>query len=178
MKLTEEDAMPKDKRFSASRYGPAERHMAESQVEIERQMLAGAPDKEDCECKAGMFNGLTRRNMLAGGIAMGGAAFTAGQATADAPPGAFEYRVQPEPTKEQGRTILEDGGYGSRSQFENEVRWRYPTASLDSSWSMTPLASGHGVITPSGLHFERHHAGIPAIDPQTHELILHGMVDA
>lgn len=169
--------MPRYKRFSASRYGPAERHMAESLVEIERQMLAG-PAEEDCECKEGMFNGLTRRNMLAGGIAMGGAAFTAGQVAADAPPGAFEYRVQPDPTGEQGRTILDDGGYGSRSQFENEVRWRYPTASLDSSWSMTPLASGHGVMTPSGLHFERHHAGIPAIDPRTHELILHGMVDA
>lgn len=124
-----------------------------------------------------MFNGLTRRNILAGGLALGGSALTARQAAADAPPGAFEYRVQPDPIKEQGRTILEDGGYGSRSQFESEVRWRYPTASLDSSWSMTPLASGHGVITPSGLHFERHHAGIPAIDPRTHELILHGMVD-
>ncbi|MGO4600283.1 molybdopterin-dependent oxidoreductase, partial [Terrabacter sp. 2RAF25] len=67
--------------------------------------------------------------------------------------------------------------YGSRSQFESEVRWRYPTDSLDSSWSMTPLASGHGIITPSGLHFERHHGGIPNIDPLTHNLIIHGMVD-
>lgn len=32
--------MPNDERFPASRYGPAERHMAESLVEIERQMLA------------------------------------------------------------------------------------------------------------------------------------------
>ena len=170
--------MPTDERFPASRYGPAERHMAESLVEIERKMLAEQSGDADCDCKEGMFNGLTRRNILAGGLAFGGSAFAAGQAAADAPPGAFEYHVQPDPTKEQGRTILEDGGYGSRSQFENEVRWRYPTASLDSSWSMTPLASGHGVITPSGLHFERHHAGIPAIDPRTHELILHGMVDA
>ena len=73
--------------------------------------------------------------------------------------------------------ILDDGGYGSRSQFENEVRWRYPTDSLDSSWSMTPLASGQGIITPSGLHFERHHGGIPNIDPERHSLIVHGMVD-
>ncbi len=42
---------------------------------------------------------------------------------------------------------------------------------------MTPLASGHGIVTPSGLHFERHHAGIPTIDPAAHTLILHGMVD-
>jgi sulfane dehydrogenase subunit SoxC len=164
--------MQRFNRFSAQRYGPAEREMAESLVEIERQLLDRA-QQEECDCKEGMFPRLTRRGLLAGG----GAALAAGAAQADAPPGAVEYDVLPDPTKAQGRTILDDGGYGTRSQFENEVRWRYPTASLDSSWSMTPLASGHGIITPSGLHFERHHAGIPAIDPQQHSLTLHGMVD-
>ncbi|MBT0782699.1 sulfite dehydrogenase [Paracoccus sp. pheM1] len=123
-----------------------------------------------------MFPGLSRRGMLLGGALLGGA-LVARPARAEAPPGAIEYPVQPDPTREQGRVILDDGGYGSRSQFENEIRWRYPTASLDSSWSMTPLASGQGIITPSGLHFERHHGGIPNIDPQRHALILHGMVD-
>ncbi|KGJ12075.1 sulfite dehydrogenase (plasmid) [Paracoccus versutus] len=123
-----------------------------------------------------MFPGLSRRGMLLGGALLGGA-LVARPARAEAPPGAIEYPVQPDPTREQGRMILDDGGYGSRSQFENEIRWRYPTASLDSSWSMTPLASGQGIITPSGLHFERHHGGIPNIDPQRHALILHGMVD-
>lgn len=165
--------MKKFKRFSSQRYGPAEREMAESLVEIERQLLDG-PQEDECECKDGMFIGLTRRSLIAGS---GAAVLAAGAAQADAPPGAVEYEVLPDPTKSQGRLILDDGGYGSRSQFENEVRWRYPTASIDSSWSMTPLASGHGIITPSGLHFERHHAGIPAIDPQEHSLTLHGMVD-
>jgi sulfane dehydrogenase subunit SoxC len=32
-------------------------------------------------------------------------------------------------------------------------------------------------MTPSGLHFERHHAGIPNIDPRRHWLIVHGLVD-
>lgn len=168
--------MSHDSHFPESRYGPAERHMAESLVELERRILEQKA-REDCDCKEGMFNGLSRRSLLAGSLAAGGAALSAGRAAAEAPPGAVEYYVQPDPTKEQGRTILDDGGYGSRSQFENEVRWRYPTASLDSSWSMTPLASGHGIITPSGLHFERHHAGIPTIDPRRHTLILHGMVD-
>ncbi|MEI4263743.1 sulfite dehydrogenase, partial [Roseovarius sp. D0-M9] len=166
--------MSDTEKFPASMYGPAERQMAESLVEIERQTLM---EDEECECREGMFNGLTRRNLLMGGVALGGSALAGGRARAEAPPGAIEYDVQPDPTKEQGRLILDDGGYGSRSQFENEVRWRYPTASIDSSWSMTPLASGRGMITPSGLHFERHHAGIPTIDPATHELILHGMVD-
>lgn len=168
--------MSHDGRFPRFRYGPAERRMAEGLVELEKRILA-EESAEDCECKEGMFNGLSRRRLLAGGLAAGGAAFAARRAAAEAPPGAIEYDVQPDPTKEQGRTILDDDGYGSRSQFENEVRWRYPTASLDSSWSMTPLASGHGIITPSGLHFERHHGGIPTIDPETHTLILHGMVD-
>ncbi|MEI4264235.1 sulfite dehydrogenase [Roseovarius sp. D0-M9] len=166
--------MSDTERFPESLYGPAERQMADALVDIERKAIA---DAEDCDCKEGMFNGLTRRGLLMGGIAFGTGAMAGGRAQADAPPGAIEYDVQPDPTKEQGRLILDDGGYGSRSQFENEVRWRYPTASIDSSWSMTPLASGRGMITPSGLHFERHHAGIPTIDPQTHELILHGMVD-
>lgn len=168
--------MSQSERFPSSRYGQAERHMAESLVELERRILS-EEETEECDCKEGMFNGLTRRGLLAGGLALSGAAMSGGRAKAEAPPGAIEYPVQPDSTKEQGRIILDDGGYGSRSQFENEVRWRYPTASLDSSWSMTPLAAGHGIITPSGLHFERHHGGIPAIDPRTHALILHGMVD-
>ncbi|WP_449046117.1 sulfite dehydrogenase [Paracoccus versutus] len=161
--------------FSSERYGPAERRMAQALVALENRILHPRP-AEDCDCRQGMFPGLSRRGMLLGGALLGGA-LVARPARAEAPPGAIEYPVQPDPTREQGRVILDDGGYGSRSQFENEIRWRYPTASLDSSWSMTPLASGQGIITPSGLHFERHHGGIPNIDPQRHALILHGMVD-
>lgn len=161
--------------FSSERYGPAERRMAQALVALENRILHPRP-AEDCACRQGMFPGLSRRGMLLGGALLGGA-LVARPARAEAPPGAIEYPVQPDPTREQGRVILDDGGYGSRSQFENEIRWRYPTASLDSSWSMTPLASGQGIITPSGLHFERHHGGIPTIDPQRHALILHGMVD-
>jgi sulfane dehydrogenase subunit SoxC len=43
--------------------------------------------------------------------------------------------------------------------------------------SFTPLEKLHGQITPADLHFERHHAGIPVIDPAHHELLLHGMVE-
>ena len=42
---------------------------------------------------------------------------------------------------------------------------------------MTPLQDLHGIITPNGLHFERHHAGVPAVDPDQHRLIVHGLVD-
>ena len=43
--------------------------------------------------------------------------------------------------------------------------------------SLTPLEALHGTITPADLHFERHHSGIPDLDPERHELILHGFVD-
>jgi hypothetical protein len=34
--------------------------------------------------------------------------------------------------------------------------------------SPTPLQDLTGTITPSDLHFERHHAGIPTLDPERH----------
>ena len=34
-----------------------------------------------------------------------------------------------------------------------------------------------GIITPSDLHFERHHGGVPDIDPASYALLIHGMVD-
>jgi sulfane dehydrogenase subunit SoxC len=32
-------------------------------------------------------------------------------------------------------------------------------------------------MTPADLHFERHHAGIPAIDPEQYQLLIHGLVE-
>lgn len=43
--------------------------------------------------------------------------------------------------------------------------------------SLTPLQSMHGTITPNGLHFERSHNGVPDIDPEQHEFVIHGLVD-
>ena len=42
--------------------------------------------------------------------------------------------------------------------------------------TQTPLQDLNGIITPSDLHFERHHAGVPAIDPERYSLLIHGMV--
>lgn len=60
---------------------------------------------------------------------------------------------------------------GKRSPFENPVR-----KPSDIS-SRTPLQDMYSTITPSDLHFERHHAGIPSIDKDKYELLIHGMVD-
>ena len=162
-------------------YDERTRAMVDAMVAAEQRALAARKAQlEDCACKEGMFptggRSATRRAFLAvaGGTTLG---LAAGGARAAAPPGAIEFPVPDDPTKIQGRPTHDDGGYGTRSQFESEVRWRFPTATKESSWTMTPLESGHGIITPSGLHFERHHGGIPTIDPARHSLIVHGMVD-
>ena len=51
-----------------------------------------------------------------------------------------------------------------------------PTKTKESSASLTPLQHLHGIVTPSALHFERHHAGVPDIDPARHRLLIHGLV--
>jgi len=69
--------------------------------------------------------------------------------------------------------------YGDRSHYENDVQrstLSYPgTTGSGGSW--TPLESLEGMITPNGLHFERHHSGIPDINPDDHRLLIHGLVD-
>jgi sulfane dehydrogenase subunit SoxC len=42
--------------------------------------------------------------------------------------------------------------------------------------SFTPLQSLHGIITPNGLHFERHHQGWWDVDPSQHRLMINGLV--
>lgn len=64
---------------------------------------------------------------------------------------------------------------GTRSPFA-ETGARTPTGATAGS-SLTPLQDLTGTITPSDLHFERHHAGVPAIDPSAHRLVIHGLVD-
>jgi sulfane dehydrogenase subunit SoxC len=68
------------------------------------------------------------------------------------------------------------GPYGDRSPFEKAVRWRRESKTPETGSSFTPLQDSVGTITPSSLHYERHHAGIPAIDPARHRLVIHGMV--
>lgn len=68
--------------------------------------------------------------------------------------------------------------YGERSPFEKAQRSaREATKSAGVGSSRTPHQDLYGTITPSSLHFERHHAGVPAINPQEHRLLLHGLVD-
>ena len=150
------------------------RRIGESITEAQAKEFAA---REQCDCRDGMFALAPTRRGLFGGAglvaAVGMTTMLPRGAEAKAPPGAVEYAIEADPTKEPGRMMGVDGGYGSRSQFETEVRWVNPTKSA----SFSPLHSSYGTITPSGLHYERHHGGIPNIDPARHRLIIHGAVD-
>ncbi|MCU0950231.1 MAG: sulfite dehydrogenase [Burkholderiaceae bacterium] len=69
--------------------------------------------------------------------------------------------------------------YGMPSKHEGMVVRRMSpglTRTPHSSISFTPLQNLFGIITPSGVHFERHHSGMPEIEPQAHRLMIHGLV--
>lgn len=168
-------------------YDEKARHESEAMIAVEERALArrrAEETGEDCPCRDGMFPTAmpSRRGVLfAAGSTAGAAAAAllsrgALAAGGAAPPGAMHYEVPDDPTKVQGRPTAGDGGYGTRSQFETEVRQRYPTPNENTSWSFTPLDRMLGNLTASGLHFERHHGGIPTIDPARHVLFVHGMV--
>jgi sulfane dehydrogenase subunit SoxC len=68
-------------------------------------------------------------------------------------------------------------GYGKPSKFENNVQRRQSpglTQTAQASVSFAPLQSLFGIVTPSGLHFERHHQGWWDIDPRKHRLMVNG----
>ncbi|MEW6768745.1 MAG: sulfite dehydrogenase [Pseudomonadota bacterium] len=69
--------------------------------------------------------------------------------------------------------------YGTPSPFEKSVIRNVPKnlKQYTSSASRTPLQELDGIITPNGLFYERHHGGIPEIDPAQHRLMIHGLVD-
>ena len=124
---------------------------------------------------------LGRRGFLGGSAGLIGAGVAAGAGRPD--PAQAAEAVDPPPDvpewmTRQGAPILSPP-YGLPSPFEAGVvrrrRSRSPTATAASS--STPLQDLHGIITPNGLHFERHHAGVPSIDPRRHRLMVHGLVE-
>lgn len=103
---------------------------------------------------------ISRRQALAAG--------TAGIVGAALPAAAQQ---NPDTTKVQGPPGRE---VGARSPFEKPVRTAFSPARTA---TFTPLQDLDGIITPSDLHFERHHGGVPAVDPQQYSLLVHGMVE-
>ena len=69
--------------------------------------------------------------------------------------------------------------YGVRSRYEEHVQrpLGMEPGTVGTGVSFTPLEHLEGMITPGALHFERHHNGIPDINPDEHRLVIHGLVD-
>jgi sulfane dehydrogenase subunit SoxC len=69
--------------------------------------------------------------------------------------------------------------YGTPSPFEKDVVKNISKnlPQYISASGRTPIGDLDGIITPNGLFYERHHGGVPAIDPDQHRLMLHGLVD-
>lgn len=80
----------------------------------------------------------------------------------------------PDSNKKPGAPASE---LGNRSPFEKPRRTTTsPYAGIPQN-SLTDLSYQMGVITPSDLHFQRNHNGVPAIDPAAYKLLIHGTVD-
>ncbi len=122
----------------------------------------------------GTVKSTSRRSFLGNAASAVAAATVASTSSAIA----GQLEVQPS-SKSMGRTTVPQG-YGMPSKFEAHVTRNRSDIFVNkqnfSDWSMTPIQHQQGIVTPNGLIFERHHAGIPDIDPDTHELVIHGMV--
>lgn len=114
----------------------------------------------------------SRRRFLGRSAALGAAGLTGGVRAADG--AALDV---PAWTRTPGEPVLWRA-YGLPDAHEAHVvrRTRGTAVLPGASSSLTPLQNLTGIITPTGLVFERHHAGIPQIDPAQHRLVVHGLV--
>ncbi len=120
-----------------------------------------------------------RRGFLRGAFAAAAAGIAAPLALAQ---GAGDPNILelPEHTRGLGQPVVTDG-YGKPSKHEASVQRRQSpglTQTRQASVSFAPLQSLFGIVTPSGLHFERHHQGWWDIDPTKHRLMVNGLVKA
>jgi sulfane dehydrogenase subunit SoxC len=116
-----------------------------------------------------------RRGFLAG-------AFAAAVAGVQAQTSAGDSNILnlPAHTKGLGQPVAARP-YGQPSEFEKNLQRRESpglTRVGAASVSFAPLQSLFGIITPSGLHFERHHQGWWDIDPSKHRLMINGSDDS
>ena len=120
-----------------------------------------------------------RRGFMGKALAMGaGVAATVASSAALAADGESAIMNLPEHSKTLGQSVAATG-YGMPSKWEQNLQRRESpglTRVSQASVSFTPLQGLFGIITPSGLHFERHHQGWHDIDPSGHRLMINGLV--
>lgn len=119
----------------------------------------------------------SRRGFLTSAMAAGGAVAAAGAAKAA---GGDPAITEIKPWMQELGEGVDARPYGTPSPFEADVKRRnveWLTADPVSSVNFTPLHELDGIITPNGLCFERHHAGIAEVDPAEHRIMINGLVD-
>jgi sulfane dehydrogenase subunit SoxC len=121
-----------------------------------------------------------RRSFMGKALAMGAgvAASAASTTRALAADGEEAILKLPVHTTGLGQSVA-TLGYGLPSKWEANLQRRQSpglTRVPQASVSFTPLQGLFGIITPSGLHFERHHQGWWDIDPSKHRLMVNGLV--
>ena len=122
---------------------------------------------------------LTRRELLrTAGVTVGvglAAPVTAllaqAAATTPAQGAAHPLTIPPDATKVPG---VASGLLGDRSPFEKPA---LSPVGITTGATNTPHQHLRGTVTPSDLHFQRHHNGIALIDPMKYSLMIHGLVD-
>jgi sulfane dehydrogenase subunit SoxC len=124
----------------------------------------------------------TRRDFLRKSFVAASAALTSGGALAEldhpGPVGDPAILNLPKHSTSLGNPVAY-APYGLPSRHEANLQRRESpglTKRRESGVAFTPLQGLFGIITPSGLHFERHHAGWHDIDPASHRLMINGLV--
>ncbi len=119
-----------------------------------------------------------RRSFMGKALAMGAGVASGAAAASAASEGDPAILNLPTHSKTLGQPVAALG-YGMPSQWEKNLQRRESpglTRVSQASVSFTPLQGLFGIITPSGLHFERHHQGWHDIDPSQHRLMINGLV--
>src|SRR5882757_693900 len=118
---------------------------------------------------------LERRIFLRHGLAWSGVGLVAAAAGTARGEGSLDAPSRPAWMKIPGQPF---SSYGQPSTQQRGVaRWISANRAVPGNGvSWTPLHDLEGSITPSGLHFERHHNGVPQIPIDRHQLLMHGLV--
>ena len=119
-----------------------------------------------------------RRQFMGKALAFGAGSAALAAAPSAAMQGEAAILELPEHTKSLGLPVVTDA-YGKPSKWEKDIQRRQSpglTRVPQASVSFCPLQSLFGIITPSGLHFERHHQGWWDVDPSGHRLMVNGLV--
>ena len=115
---------------------------------------------------------LTRRELLASATALSAAVLVPSEAEQGALGAQLaEPAIPLDPTKAPGPPT---SAASARSPFVQMART--PTGAIAGS-SLAPIHLMNGTMTPTDVHFERHHAGVALIDPARYKLMIHGLVE-